>query len=370
MKALLALEDGTVYRGEAYGATGETFGEVVFNTALTGYQEVLSDPSYAGQIVVMTAPEMGNVGVNAEDDEAGRPHCAGFVVRATAPVPSSWRAERTLAAYLEATGVVGISDIDTRALTRRLRTGGAMRGGISTVTLEPEELVERVRRSPPMEGRDLVREVTCSAPYEWDQPTWLPPGERRTIPPVDLHVVAYDFGIKRNILASLRDLGCRTTVVPATMPGREALAIPADGYFLSNGPGDPAALTYAADAARELVASGRPVFGICLGHQILGHALGGSTYKLRFGHHGANHPVKDLVTGRVEITSQNHNFAVDVGSLEGKATLTHVNLNDQTVEGMRLEGRPVFSVQYHPEASPGPHDAAYLFRRFVENMRT
>jgi carbamoyl-phosphate synthase small subunit len=364
MKALLALEDGTVYRGIAFGAEGESFGEVVFNTALTGYQEVVTDPSYAGQIVVMTAAEIGNVGANAVDDEAARPACAGFAVRELSPRVSSWRAERSLERFLADHGIVGIAEIDTRALTRRLRTAGAMRGGVSTTTLDGEELVARVRRSPGMEGRDLVREVTCKAPYAWDEPSW-----RSSPPAADLHVVAYDFGVKRHILASLRDLGCRVTVVPASTTGADALALDADGYFLSNGPGDPAALPYAADAARALVASGKPVFGICLGHQILGLALGGSTYKLRFGHHGANHPVKDLATGKVEITSQNHGFAVDVDSLAGKAVLTHVNLNDQTVEGMRLEGRPVFSVQYHPEASPGPHDAAYLFRRFVELMR-
>jgi carbamoyl-phosphate synthase small subunit len=369
MTALLALEDGTVLRGVGFGASGETFGEVVFNTAITGYQEVLTDPSYRGQIVVMTAPEMGNVGTNHEDEEAGRPHCAGFVVRALSPVVSSWRAEQSLPGYLERHGLVGVTDVDTRAVTRKLREGGAQRGAISTVTLDPEELLARVRRSPGLEGRDLVREVTCAAPYEWDQPSWRAPDEKKQAPPADLHVVAYDYGIKRNILAMLRDVGCRTTVLPAATPAREALALDADGYFLSNGPGDPAAVDYAVEATRELVASGKPVFGICLGHQILGLALGGKTYKLRFGHHGANHPVKDLATGKVEITSQNHGFAVDVASLEGKATLTHVNLNDMTVEGMRLEGRPVFSVQYHPEASPGPHDAQYLFGRFLELMK-
>jgi carbamoyl-phosphate synthase small subunit len=368
-QALLALEDGTVIRGLGFGAEGESFGEVVFNTAITGYQEVLTDPSYRGQIVVMTAPEIGNVGVNREDEEAARPYCAGFVVRALSPAVSSWRAERTLEGYLAAHALPGIADVDTRAVTRRLREGGAQRGAISTVTLDGDELVARVRRSPGLEGRDLVREVTCAQPYQWDRPTWAPPDEPRAVPPADLHVVAYDYGIKRNILAMLRDLGCRTTVLPAHTPAREALALRADGYFLSNGPGDPAAVGYAAEAARELVASGKPLFGICLGHQILGLALGGSTYKLRFGHHGANHPVKELATGMVEITSQNHGFAVDVASLEGMATLTHVNLNDSTVEGMRLEGKPVFSVQYHPEASPGPHDAAYLFGRFVSLMR-
>jgi len=367
--ALLALEDGTVIRGVGFGAAGETFGEVVFNTAITGYQEVLTDPSYRGQIVVMTAPEMGNVGTNADDEEAARPLCAGFVVRALSPAVSNWRAESPLAGYLEKHGLVGIADVDTRAITRKLREGGAQRGGISTVTLDERELLAKVRSSPGLEGRDLVREVTCAEPYEWDRPTWAPPEEKRDVVPADLHVVAYDYGIKRNILAMMRDLGIRTTVLPASTPAREALALRADGYFLSNGPGDPAAVDYAAEATRELVASGKPVFGICLGHQILGLALGGETYKLRFGHHGANHPVKDLSTGKVEITSQNHGFAVDVASLEGKATLTHVNLNDQTVEGMRLEGRPVFSVQYHPEASPGPHDAQYLFGRFLSLMK-
>jgi carbamoyl-phosphate synthase small subunit len=370
--ALLALEDGTTYRGAAFGADGETYGEVVFNTAMSGYQEVLTDPSYRGQIVAMTAPEIGNVGTNGEDEEAPRPVCAGFVVRELSAAASSWRADAPLDAYLAGRGVVGIAGIDTRALTRRLRTVGSQRGAISTVTLDGAELVARVRRSPGMEGRDLVREVTCPEPYTWDEPSWVPPEERpgRELPPADLHVVAFDFGMKRNILHRLRDHGCRVTVVPATTTGEAALAYGADGYFLSNGPGDPAALPYAAESARALVDSGKPVFGICLGHQILGHALGGTTYKLRFGHHGANHPVMDLATGKVEITSQNHGFAVDVDSLAGKATLTHVNLNDRTVEGMRLDDRPVFSVQYHPEASPGPHDAAYLFQRFVSLMKS
>jgi len=370
--AVLVLEDGTIYRGKGFGKAGEAFGEVVFNTAITGYQEVLTDPSYRGQIVAMTAPEIGNVGTNPEDEEAPRPVCAGFVVRELSLDASSWRSESDLHIYLTVRGIVGIAGIDTRALTRRLRTQGAMRGAISTVTHDADELLDRVRHSPPMEGRDLVAEVTCAAAYTWDQPSWVPPEARagRKVPPADLHVVAYDFGMKRNILHRLRDVGCRVTVVPATTTGAEALALGADGYFLSNGPGDPAALPYAADAARALVDSGKPVFGICLGHQILGLALGGKTYKLRFGHHGANHPVMDLATGKVEITSQNHGFAVDVDSLAGKATLTHVNLNDRTVEGMRLDDRPVFSVQYHPEASPGPHDAAYLFDRFVQSMKT
>jgi carbamoyl-phosphate synthase small subunit len=378
LPALLALEDGTVYRGVSVGAPGERFGEVVFQTALTGYQEVITDPSYCGQIVVMTAPEMGNVGVNPEDDEAARPHCSGFVMREASPRVSSWRAARSLGAELERHGIPGIAEIDTRALTRRLRTQGAMRGAISTTTLDAHELVEKVRRSPSMEGLNLVDQVTSTKRYEWDTPSWIAPDLRASgvmapgvtkVGAADLHVVAYDYGIKRNILCKLRDLGCRVTVLPAQTPAAEALALGADGYFLSNGPGDPAAVTHAAATARQLVDSKRPVFGICLGHQILGLALGGRTYKLRFGHHGANHPVKDLSTGKVEITSQNHGFCVDVDSLKGRARLTHVNLNDMTVEGMQLDDRPVFSVQYHPEASPGPHDAEYLFGRFVRLMR-
>ncbi len=381
--ALLALEDGTTFRGIAVGAEGESFGEVVFQTALSGYQEVLSDPSYCGQIVVMTAPQIGNVGVNPEDEEALRPHCAGFVMREVSPIVSSWRAQRSLEQYLVQHGITSIAEIDTRALTRHLRTAGAMRGAISTTTLDPRALVEKVKQSPSMEGANLVDRVTSAKSFTWDEPSWVAPDLRdhrtpaglrapgvRDVPSPDLHVVAYDYGMKLNILRKLRDLGCRITVLPAQTPAAEALALGGDGYFLSNGPGDPAAVTYAAEATRQLVDSGKPVFGICLGHQILGHALGGKTYKLRFGHHGANHPVKDLETGKVEITSQNHGFCVDVDSLKGKATLTHVNLNDNTVEGMKLEGKPVFSVQYHPEASPGPHDADYLFGRFVTAMRT
>ncbi len=370
--AWLALEDGTTYRGVSVGADGETFGEVVFQTAMSGYQEVLTDPSYRGQIVAMTAPQIGNVGVNAEDAEAARPWVAGFVMREASPLMSSWRAQTSLDTYLIDAGIPGIADIDTRALTRRLRTVGSQRGAISTTTTDPRELVERVKASPGLEGRDLVKEVTCAKPYSWDAPSWVAPDLRSAkakLPAAELHIVAYDFGIKRNILASLRDVGCRVTVVPATTSGADALAYRADGYFLSNGPGDPAAVTYAAEATRAIVVAKQPLFGICLGHQILGLALGGKTYKLRFGHHGANHPVKDLATGKVEITSQNHGFAVDVDSLAGRAELTHVNLNDRTVEGMKLADRPVFSVQYHPEASPGPHDAAYLFGRFIDLIR-
>jgi carbamoyl-phosphate synthase small subunit len=370
--ALLVLENGRAFRGRGFGAEGESTGEVVFNTALTGYQEILTDPSYAGQIVVMTAPEIGNTGVNHEDLEAGTVAAAGLAVREASPRVSSWRAESALDRFMAERGVVGIEGIDTRALTRVLRDEGAMRGAISTVTLDPEELRARVVASPEMSGLDLVPRVSCAAPYRWDEPSWRAPdlhGAAPPVPPADLHVVAYDFGIKRTILRQLRDVGCRVTVVPATTPAREALDLGADGYFLSNGPGDPAAVTYGVEAARALVASGKPVFGICLGHQILGLALGARTFKLPFGHHGGNHPVLDVATGKVEITSQNHGFAVAPDGLPAGAEATHINLYDRTIEGIRLVDRPVFGIQYHPEASPGPHDATYLFGRFVAAMR-
>jgi carbamoyl-phosphate synthase small subunit len=368
--ARLALEDGTVLRGRAFGArVDEGAGEVVFNTAITGYQEVITDPSYRGQIVVMTAPEIGNVGWNVEDLESQRAWLSGFVVRELSPVVSNWRAQRSLDDVLAEAGVPGIAGVDTRAITQKLRDQGAMRGIITATPvdkLSDAALVDRVRKSPTLDGRDLVREVTAPSVYTWEEGSWRHgedgPGQRRGR---DKHVVAYDFGIKRNILRMLVDAGCRVTVVPATTPAAEVLALRPDGVFLSNGPGDPAAVTYAAEACRAIVEKKVPLFGICLGHQILGLALGGTTYKLKFGHHGANCPVMDLSTRKVEITSQNHGFAVDVDSLRGKAELSHVNLNDNTVEGMRLGDRPAFSVQYHPEASPGPHDASYLFDRFM-----
>ncbi len=371
--ALLAMEDGTIYRGWGFGAADESAGEIVFNTAITGYQEVITDPSYRGQIVTMTAPEIGNVGVNPIDFESGRPWCAGFVVRELSPIVSNWRARGDLAGLLSEYGIAGISGIDTRAITRRLRVSGAQRAVITRRTSDPAAAVERARRHPSLEGRDLVREVTAAEPYQWDETIWEgggpdANGSFAAKPPVRHHVVAYDFGIKRGILRCLRSSGCRVTVVPAATPARDVLAHKPDGIFLSNGPGDPAALPYAVDAARDLVKTGIPVFGICLGHQILGQALGGKTYKLKFGHHGANHPVMDLGTSKVEITSQNHGFAVDVDSMQGHAVLTHVSLNDKTVEGMRHDSLPVFGVQYHPEASPGPNDASYLFRRFTKLM--
>jgi carbamoyl-phosphate synthase small subunit len=367
--ARLALEDGTVVHGRAFGARTDGVGEVVFNTALTGYEEVITDPSYRGQIVVMTAPQIGNTGWNPEDLESAIPRVAGFVVRELSPVVSSWRSHKALDEVLVAAGVPGLEGVDTRGLTRRLRDQGAMRGvmtALPVAQLSDAALLDLARRSPTLTGRDLVREVTCAAPYTWEEGSWHHAADRchrRRLP--DKHVVAYDFGVKRNILRMLVDAGCRVTVVPATTPAASVLALDPDGVFLSNGPGDPAAVGYAAQACRAILEHGVPLFGICLGHQILGLALGGQTYKLKFGHHGANCPVMDLATRKVEITSQNHGFAVDVESLRGKAELTHLNLNDNTVEGMRLAERPAFGVQYHPEASPGPHDASYLFERFT-----
>jgi carbamoyl-phosphate synthase small subunit len=359
-RAVLALEDGKVFSGWSFGRAGETTGEVVFNTALCGYQEVLTDPSYAGQIVTMTYPHIGNYGVNRDDVESARPQVAGFVVREVSTVASSWRASGELHRYLDEAGVVGISDVDTRELTRHLRTHGAKRGAISTLDLHPDALVAKARAARDMNGLDLAREVTCAAPYSFS-PEGAAPGLFK--------VVAYDFGMKRNILRNLARAGCSVLVVPATTPAREALALDPDGIFLSNGPGDPEPCTYAIEAAKELMEK-RPLFGICLGHQILGLACGGKTFKLKFGHRGANHPVKNLVTGQVEITSQNHGFAVDPSLFaRPELVLTHVNLNDGTVEGFRHRDLPLLSVQYHPEASPGPHDSHYLFAEFVAMMR-
>jgi carbamoyl-phosphate synthase small subunit len=368
VEAILALEDGTSYHGLAAGAEGETCGEVVFNTAMTGYQEVLTDPSYAGQIVTMTCPEIGNYGVTAGDVESRAPQVSGFVIRDESPVASNWRAQGTLREYLVANKIVAISDIDTRSLVRRLRSGGVMRGVIATGrSLDVPALVDRARSSPQMEGSDLVRDVTSKEVFDWPPED---PGEFAVPPGRQAHrrlkIAAYDYGMKWNILRRLSAHGCDVTVYPAAIPAADLLAARPDGVFLSNGPGDPAPLAYAIENATTLVASDVPVFGICLGHQILGLAMGGKTFKLKFGHRGANHPVKKLETGKIEITSQNHGFAVDPRSLPPDVEVTHVNLYDQTVEGIRHRTHPVFSVQYHPEASPGPHDADYLFSDFLD----
>ncbi len=373
MRAVLALEDGSSFVGASAGADGIAEGEVVFNTSLTGYQEIFSDPSYAGQIVTMTCPEIGNYGVSPADDESRGPQVAGVVLREVSPVASNWRAEETLQARLRSTHVVAIAGVDTRALTRRLRSAGVMRGVITTGEASIDALVERARSLPSMAGSDLVREVTCDAPFDWPPIEragstggfLLEPGRAARRP---LTVAAYDYGMKWNILRRFTAYGCAVRVYPASTPASEILATRPDGVFLSNGPGDPAAVTYAVEHIRTLVAAGVPLFGICLGHQLLGLALGGRTFKLKFGHRGANHPVKQLESGRVEITSQNHGFAVDPDSLPPDTVVTHVNLYDGTLEGFRHASKPVFSVQYHPEASPGPHDADYLFGQFIEAM--
>jgi len=366
--AVLALADGRVFRGEALGAIGEGQGEVVFNTSMTGYQEILTDPSYRGQMVCMTYPLIGNYGVNPEDVESRRPWVNGFIVKEACPFPSSWRARVPLDDYLREHGIVGIQGIDTRALTRHLRNQGAQEGIISTEELDGGRLAARARARPGLVGLDLVSEVSVEAPHGWDQGPWDLTRGYSTAPSPRFKVVAFDSGIKRNILRCLAGLGCEVVVVPADTGAAAVLEHKPDGVFLSNGPGDPEAVPYLIETVRGLIGQA-PIFGICLGNQILGLAFGGSTYKLKFGHHGGNHPVKDLSTGRVEITAQNHGFAVDPRSVERFGLEeTHVNLNDGTSEGMRHRELPIFSVQYHPEASPGPHDAHYLFRRFVDLM--
>jgi carbamoyl-phosphate synthase small subunit len=367
--AILALADGTVFRGASFGAEGETAGEVVFNTSMTGYQEILTDPSYRGQLVCMTYTEIGNVGVNPEDVESRRPFVEGFIVKEYWAEPSNWRAHESLGDYLRRFGIVGICGIDTRALVRHLRTAGAQTGVISTRDPDAERLVRKAKDHPTLIGRDLVRDVSCVEPYDWHQGRWHLEQGYESPKHAQRFVVAYDYGIKWNILRSLAAAGCRVRVVPASTPAEDVLDMNPSGVFLSNGPGDPDAVSYAVDNVAKLLGK-KPVFGICLGHQILGLALGGKTYKLKFGHHGGNQPVMDLTTRKVEITAQNHGFAVDVDSLKGLAELTHVNLNDKTVEGLRVPSRQVFSVQYHPEASPGPHDASYLFQRFMKLIDT
>jgi carbamoyl-phosphate synthase small subunit len=365
--AKLALEDGTVYTGRAFGAAGEKLGEVVFNTSMTGYQEVLTDPSYKGQIVAMTYPLIGNYGTTAADQESLAVQVEGFVVRELTKVPSNYRSHRDLDTYLKASGVTGIEGIDTRALVRRLRVRGAMRGILSAVDLDDASLVAKAVASPGMAGRDLVREVVPEKAFTWDR--GFDPLAEHVLParPRDKHVVAIDYGMKWNILRCLTQAGCRVTVVPGTATAAEVLAHEPDGVFLSNGPGDPAALGYAVQTVKELIEK-QPVFGICLGHQLLGQAVGGKTFKLKFGHRGANQPVLNKTTGQVEITTQNHGFAVDADSLPANVEVTHVNLNDRTVEGLRVKDRPVFGVQYHPESAAGPHDSTYLFEEFRKAM--
>ncbi|MFH1150657.1 MAG: glutamine-hydrolyzing carbamoyl-phosphate synthase small subunit [Actinomycetota bacterium] len=361
--AVLVLSDGTVFEGVHFGASGEFFGEVCFNTSMAGYQEILTDPSYAGQMLNMTYPLIGNYGVNPADFESKRIYMGGFIVKELSRIPSNWRSSGDLGGFLEKHGVVGLQGIDTRALTRHLRDRGAMEGAISSLDLDPDSLLDKLAQAPGLVGRDLVREVTVSEPYVWlrglaDDPRY--------------HVVAFDFGIKHNILRLLTGAGCKVTVVPAYTTAEQVLALEPDGVFLSNGPGDPEPLEYAHEAIRGLLGR-KPVFGICLGHQLLGIALGGRTYKLKFGHRGANQPVYFADTGRVEITAQNHGFAVDVDSLAGSPygsiERTHWNLNDETSEGLRCSGKGAYSVQYHPEASPGPHDSRYLFEMFTDLMK-
>ncbi len=366
-KAILALADGMVFEGESFGAEGETSGEIVFNTSMTGYQEILTDPSYKGQIVTMTYPQIGNYGVNDEDVESGKPFVEGFIVKEYLDIPSNWRSKKSLHQYLRENGIVGIQGIDTRALTKHLRDFGAQPGVLTTMDMEPASIVAKAKALPTMSGLDLVKDVTCKQPYCWEEGDWgIEKGYAvKTIS--KYKVVAYDYGIKRNILRLLTNEGCDVTVVPAMMPAEEVLAMNPDGIFLSNGPGDPEPVTYAIENIRKLLGT-KPIFGICLGQQLFGLALGGRTYKLKFGHHGGNQPIMDLSTRKVEIAAENHGFAVDMQTVKDQVVMTHINLNDKTCEGIQHKNLPAFSVQYHPEASPGPHDSRYLFKRFIDMM--
>ncbi len=377
MEAILALEDGRVWRGQGFGARAEVVGEVVFNTSMSGYQEILTDPSYCGQIVTMTYPLIGNYGVNDQDDESRRIFAEGFVVRELSRAVSNWRALESLDDFLKQQNIPGIAEIDTRSLVRHIRERGSMRGCLSTKPSDEQTVIARARRAPEMVGLDLASVVTCKQPYVWTDAQASAYGSPRLLHPhLDedaatrprFHVVAYDFGLKHNSLRSLAALGCRVSVVPALTSAEDVMGMNPDGIWLSNGPGDPEPLTGVIANLRKLI--GRyPIFGICLGHQLMGLAFGAKTYKLPFGHHGGNQPVKDLTTGRIEITAQNHGFAVDGDSLPADCEVTHLNLNDHTVEGLRHKSLPVFSVQYHPEAAPGPHDASYLFERFIRLMQ-
>ncbi len=384
MNAILALEDGTVFRGQGFGAPASACGEVCFNTSMTGYQEILTDPSYKGQIVTMTYPLIGNYGVNQQDVESWRTHAAGFVIRELSPVVSNWRADYSLSDYLAQNGIPGIQGIDTRALTKKLRVHGALNGFITTEDISEGEALERAKNWPGLVGVDYVREVTHPQAFRWDEKDEqsadfdLVRGNlqvdarqtRKPLPPADIPIVAFDYGMKYNILRRLRQQGFAVQVLPATATAADALKYKPAGIFLSNGPGDPAALDYIVREVQTLTGTGIPIFGICLGHQILGQALGGKTFKLKFGHRGGNQPVKDLESGRVEITSQNHGFAVDPASLPDTVAVNRINLNDQTVEGLRHKTKPIFCVQYHPEAAPGPHDSNPLFAEFRQLVET
>ncbi len=372
MIATLVLQDGTTLQGQSFGAEADAVFELVFNTSMTGYQEILTDPSYRGQGVLFTVSHIGNTGINLEDDESTRPQVSAAVLRALSPVVSNWRAAKPLSEWLADAGVPGISGVDTRALTRKLRDGGTQKAALSTRGTSPEALLEMANAWPGLDGRDMVKEVTCAESYHWKGD----PGDRWVEPPsthfqdASLHIVAYDYGIKHNILRHLASYGARVTVVPADTSAKDTLALKPDGIFLSNGPGDPDGLPYAVEAVSGLLQSGVPIFGICLGHQLLGMALGGHKQRLKFGHHGGNHPVKDLCTGKALITAQNHNYHIETASLDpAEVEITHVSLNDNSLEGMRLKKKPVLSVQFHPEAAPGPHDAHDIFGEFFENVR-
>jgi carbamoyl-phosphate synthase small subunit len=372
MKALLVLADGKIYEGKHFGSEGEVEAEIVFNTSMSGYQEIITDPSYCGQMVVMTYPLIGNYGINPEDFESDRPHLSGIIIKELSKVQSNWRSRGSLEDFLNEANVFGIQGIDTRALTRRIREKGAQQAILSTNTSDPQRLIEKARKSPGLIGRDLVKEVSCKSSYDWNESEWIIQQGKTVLKKMKnrpYNVSVYDFGVKRNILRKLTSAGCKVTVVPANTPADEVLAKKPDGIFLSNGPGDPAAVSYAIDNVKKILGK-VPVFGICLGHQILSLAFKGKTYKLRFGHHGGNQPVMDMKSGKIEITSQNHGFAVEPKSFENNEVhITFINLNDNTVEGIQHKSWPIFSVQYHPEAAPGPHDSEYLFKKFVNLMK-